>query len=85
MELTGVRVQLIFDWILPKSRADVMYLSAPDNNIAAKTGVTLGGAEIEDDARWNGKWTPLPRSVTDGKLSIELPSASAALVKITEQ
>ena len=62
--------------------ADVMFLAAPENNIAAKTGITLGGADIQDDATWTGKWTPLPHPAANGKLSIELPCASAALVRI---
>lgn len=65
------------------ARAQVMWLTAPSADVAAKTGVTLGGAEIEDNAVWNGKWTPLPNSTADGSVKLKLPPASAALVKIT--
>jgi hypothetical protein len=65
----------------PKARAQVIYLTAPAGNVAAKTGVMLGGAEIQDDATWNGKWSKLPS--TGGQFKLELPAASAALVKIT--
>ena len=64
-----------------KARAQVMYLTAPKNDISLKTGVTLGGSEIADDARWKGKWTTLPAS-TDGRFSVALPAATAAVVKI---
>jgi len=70
---------------LKKARAWLMLLTAPDNNVAAKTGVTLGGAEIQDDGTWRGKWTPLPRSSTDGKYILNLPPATAALVRFTKK
>jgi len=66
-----------------KSRGQVMFLTAPDGDVSAKTGVTLGGAEIRDDAVWKGKWAALPKPSDDGKFSLNLPPASAALVKIT--
>ncbi|HXA44765.1 MAG TPA: hypothetical protein VNZ25_04615 [Candidatus Angelobacter sp.] len=84
-DVDGRVVQLNFDQALPEARADVMFLAAPENNIAAKNGVTLGGAEIQDDATWRGKWTSLPDATTDGKFDINLPCASAALIKITTQ
>ena len=43
--------------------AAVIFLSAPDNNVGAKTGVTLGGASITDYG-WDGQWTPLARDRT---------------------
>ena len=66
-----------------KARAREMLLTAPENNVAAKTGITLGGAEIQDDAAWNGKWTPLVNHAAGGQFTLKLPAASAALVEIT--
>ncbi len=67
-----------------KARARVMFLIAPDNDDAAKKEVTLGGAEIEDDGSWEGKWTRLfePRK-SHGDFTLNLPAGSAALVEIT--
>jgi hypothetical protein len=66
-----------------KARAQVMFLTSPDGDVAAKTGVKLGGAEIQDDATWNGKWTQLARPTANGPFIWRLPPTSAALIKIT--
>jgi len=65
------------------ARAEMIALVAPNGDVAAKNGVTLGGAEIRDDAIWKGRWTPLAKPAADGKFSVRLHAASAALVKIT--
>jgi hypothetical protein len=76
---------IVLDLGFAKARAEIIFLTAPNGDVAAKTGVTLGGAEIQDDATWNGKWTDLPKPAADGKFSLKLPAASAALVKITTE
>ncbi len=58
---------------------EAIFLNAPNGDVAARTGVTLGGATIDDDAPWRGKWTPL------ANLSLNLPAASAAVVKFSTQ
>ena len=60
-------------------------LTAPDGDVTSKTGVTLGSAEISDDANWNGKWQKItaPLSQDQTGLFVELPAASAAVVKLT--
>jgi hypothetical protein len=63
-------------------RAQALFLAAPDNDVAAKTGITLGGAEIQDNASWNGKWTQLSPSVPNGQFKLKLPAPSAALVEV---
>jgi hypothetical protein len=65
--------------------AQVMRLQAAHGDIAAKTSVTLGGAEIREDGSWDGKWTKLSKPGADGKIHLTLPAASAALVKIVSQ
>jgi hypothetical protein len=65
------------------SRGQVIFLTAPNGDVSAKTNVTLGGAEIRDDAVWKGKWTALPKPARNGQFSLNLPAASAALVKFT--
>ncbi len=61
--------------------AQVVRLSAPNGDISAKSGVTLGGAPIGDDGTWNGSWTPLPATAGGGEFTIKVPPASAAIVK----
>jgi hypothetical protein len=59
----------------------LMTLSVPDEDIAAKTGVTLGGASIKSDGSWNGTWTELP-STKSGILNVTVPAGSASIVKL---
>lgn len=54
-------------------------LTAPDGNIAAKTGVTLGGAKIDSDGAWKGNWTPLPPAAS-GIMNLAVPAGSAVIV-----
>jgi hypothetical protein len=58
--------------------AQIVSLTNPANDVAAKTGTTLGGAEIKSDGSWNGKWTNLPQTKT-----IKIPAASASVIKIS--
>jgi hypothetical protein len=78
-------MEIILDPVLKNGSARFMLLTAPGNDVAAKTGVTLGGAEIQDDGTWEGKWTPLLPSGADGKFVLELPPATAGLVRFTEK
>lgn len=65
-----------------QGQARALFLSAPGNDVAAKTGITLGGADIQDDAMWRGKWKKLPMPGAGGQFKLKLPAASAALVEI---
>ncbi|HSV12799.1 MAG TPA: hypothetical protein VLI90_00965 [Tepidisphaeraceae bacterium] len=56
----------------------MMLLSAPDNDIAATSGVALGGAPIDDAANWSGKWTAVSAS------EFEVPPSSAAVLKLSK-
>lgn len=63
-------------------RAAVIFLAAPNGDVAAKTGVTLGGAAINDNGSWRGKWAPL-MSDKAGQCALKVPAASAAIVKLS--
>ena len=62
--------------------AAVMFLTAPNGNLGATNGVTLGGASMTNNAPWLGKWTSL-NSVTNGQCTVTVPAASAAVVKVS--
>ena len=64
--------------------AEVMYLAAPNGNVAATSGVTLGGASIKDDASWDGQWAQL-KPGEDGRVSVTVPAATAAVVRLQRQ
>lgn len=61
--------------------AAIMYLTAPDNDVAATSGITLGGAMIDGAGMWSGRWTPLAAAGADHH-EIEVPVASAVIVKV---
>jgi hypothetical protein len=60
-------------------KATVIRLTAP--SVDAKTGVTLGGAEVTAAGTWRPA-KPEMVQVRKGQLSIDLPAASAAVVQI---
>jgi hypothetical protein len=64
--------------------AEVAYLVAADGDVAAKTGVTLGGASISADSPWVGEWTQLPAG-QPGQCTVKVPASAAAIVRIATQ
>ncbi len=54
----------------------VMFLTSPQGDISLTTGTTLGGAAINGDGTWNGKWTDLPMGQ-----GIAVPAGSAAVIR----
>ncbi len=65
------------------ARAQVMYLTAPDHNVAATTGETLGGAQIGPHGDWYGKWDLLNAPQKNkSTFVVQVPAASAAIVKL---
>jgi hypothetical protein len=72
-----------FTIIVPGSaqKAESLVLSAPNGNVGAKSGVLLGGAGIDADGRWQGKWNSQPAS-QPGQFTLKLPPASAVVVRI---
>ena len=64
-----------------QTSGEVIYLSAPGNDIAATNGITLGGAEIQNDASWNGKRQLLdaPTGTAPVTFAVKVPAATAAV------
>jgi len=63
--------------------AKTMSLAAPNNDITAKAGITLGGVAIKNDGTWTGaSWAPAP-AITDGALRLKIPAASATVLLCT--
>lgn len=81
---TNAEVQIKLDAPLSGKDARVIYLTAKDGDIAADSAdVTLGGAPIRADGNWRGKWSSLPVAKGTNVLTLTLPPASAAVVKVT--
>ena len=68
---------------LPKAfnRVASIALAQADGDLAAQTEITVGGAAIEDDGEWKGKWTELHSA---NQLSLAVPAASAMVVKLSD-
>jgi len=52
-------------------------------DIAATSGVTLGGASIAADGTWAGSWSDLPAVGQAGHFTLSVPAASAAVFKFS--
>lgn len=59
--------------------AEIMFLRAPNNDPAAKIGVTLGDSVIRPDAPWRGRWGRLPAS-SAGHYVLKVAPVSAAIL-----
>jgi hypothetical protein len=59
------------------SKAQVMRLTAPSLN--AMSGVTLGGAAVDSQGKWNGGKAD-PVKIAGGRALLDVPAGSAALV-----
>ena len=68
----------------PYAHAEVQFLTNASHDIADKTGIMLGGAAVNEDCTWAGKWTSLQPPSQVGQFTVTLPAASAAIVKLTE-
>jgi hypothetical protein len=63
------------------SAADSIALTAPNGDVAAKDGLTLGGAGIAHDGTWTEKWSTAP-APTNGSPHLTVPACSVLLVKL---
>ena len=57
----------------------MIMLSAPDGDIAAQSGVSLGGSGIDIVGNWSGKWKPLA-PFDEGKFQCVVPATSAVVI-----
>jgi len=58
-----------------------IFLRAPDDDIAATNGLTIGGAPLLNNAPWSGQWIRLG-PLKNGQCDVSVPAASAAVVRI---
>lgn len=62
--------------------AAIMPLTVAGGDVEATQGVSLGGGSISNDGPWQGHWTTLNR-ITNGDCVVTVPTASAAVVRLT--
>jgi hypothetical protein len=58
-----------------------IYLASVNHDVAAKEGMTIGGAAIQSGS-WDGKWTPVAPD-EKGAATVLVPGTSAAIVKLS--
>ena len=65
------------------AKREAILLTLKNGDIAGgSSDVTLGGAPIEEDGSWKGKWTALPESEGSGDtIDLLVPPASAAVIR----
>jgi hypothetical protein len=61
-------------------RAAGMFLRAPGGEVTARDGITFGGAAISREG-WQGRWSEL-ELCKDGRTNVDVPPASAVVVKL---
>jgi hypothetical protein len=79
---TGRSARLAINSGLPGARGKIIFMSAPNGDIATIDGITIGGAGIMDDGSWRGKWSDLPAVSADGAATVVVPAASAAVIEL---
>jgi hypothetical protein len=71
--------------VMPKRRswtqAEMISLQTPQGDVSATLDITLGGAPIAKDGTWNGVWRPLSAPHRPGQWRINVPAASAVVVR----
>ena len=63
------------------TKIDTMPLTSPNNDLAAKEGLQLGGNPIKNDGTWTEAWTPVATSGTT--IQVKVPASSIMLVRLT--
>jgi hypothetical protein len=56
-----------------------MDLVQTNQDVAAKTGVMLGGAAIDPQGTWSGQWEKI-KDVDSGNLTVQVAAASATIL-----
>ena len=59
-----------------------LLLTAPNRDVAATTGVVLGGFPIREDATWQEQWGPLSLDPEKKSFVLKIPVATAAVVRL---
>ena len=68
--------------VADSTSVQTMSLTAGNNDIAATTGIKLGGSSIDNNGRWKGTWSELDPP-GGGQLTLKIPAASASIIKLT--
>jgi len=64
------------------AKGESITLKQENGDISRVEGVTVGGAKIEEDGTWAGRWEPLVKEVEGNRVKIEIPPATAIVLKL---
>jgi hypothetical protein len=80
----STEIHIKLDVPFDRSKTQMISLIAPNGDIAAESGLSLGDAPILEDGSWRGQWTSLKTS-GHGKsvITVNMPPASATVVKLS--
>lgn len=67
------------------AHAETMCLTAADNDLAAKSGITFGSAGITASGAWDGRWTPPQPPARADEYRITVPASSAVVVRLRRE
>lgn len=62
-------------------QAGLLRLESPGHDLSAKTGVTLGGAPIQQNGAWDGHWETISSESGSGRFLVTVPASSAAILR----
>jgi hypothetical protein len=60
-----------------------MTLRVNGDDVAATSDIKLGNVSIGPDGSWAGVWDSLPPRADNGSFSVEIPPASAVLIRLS--
>jgi hypothetical protein len=63
-------------------KVETIAMGQAKGDIAQVEGVTIGGAGIAEDGTWNGRWSALSRGIEGEKVKLEIPPATAMVIKV---
>ena len=66
-------------------KGEVITLRQEQSDISHVEGVTVGGAKFKEDGTWDGCWQPLKGGMEEQKLKVEVPPATAIVVRVEYQ
>jgi len=66
-------------------KGETITMSQEKGDIAQVEGVSVGGASIGEDGAWNGGWRPLTNGIQGSRFKIEVPPATAMVVRVKYQ
>jgi hypothetical protein len=66
------------------AEGEMVLLKSPENDVSRVSGTTLGEGTIAGDGTWNGTWSKLPGAAA-GEFKVQLPAATAAVVRLRER